>query len=39
MKLNRDLFSVNMNMIEHEGKKVLVRPSQAETTKGKEVII
>jgi hypothetical protein len=30
---------VNMNMIELEGKKVLVRPSQADTTKGKEVII
>jgi hypothetical protein len=30
---------VNMNMVKLEGKKVLVRPSQAETTKGKEVVI
>jgi hypothetical protein len=28
-----------MNMVELEGRKVLVQPSQAETTKGKEVII
>jgi hypothetical protein len=28
-----------MNMVELNGKKVLVRPSQAELTKGKEVII
>jgi hypothetical protein len=28
-----------MNMVELEGKKVLVWPSQAETTKGKEVVI
>jgi hypothetical protein len=28
-----------MNMIELDGKKVLVRPFQAELTKGKEVII
>jgi hypothetical protein len=39
MKLDKDLFPVNMNMVEHEGKKVLVWPSQAETTKGKEVIV
>jgi hypothetical protein len=39
MKLNKDPFSMNMNMVELEGKKVLVWPSQAETTKGKEVII
>jgi hypothetical protein len=39
MKLDRDPFLANMNMIELEGKKVLVRPSQAETTDGKEVII
>jgi hypothetical protein len=39
MKLDNDPFLVNMNMIELEGKKVLVRPSQADTTKGKEVII
>jgi hypothetical protein len=39
MKLDKDLFLVNMNMIELEGKKVLIRPSQAETTKGKEVVI
>jgi hypothetical protein len=39
MKLNKDPFPMNMNMVELEGKKVLVRPSQAEMTKGKEVII
>jgi hypothetical protein len=30
MKLNKDLFPVNMNMVELDGKKVLVQPSQAE---------
>jgi hypothetical protein len=35
MKLDKDPFPANMNMVELEGKKVLVRPSQAETTKGK----
>jgi hypothetical protein len=36
MKLNKDSFPANMNMVELEGKKVLVWPSQVETTKGKE---
>jgi hypothetical protein len=39
MKLDKDPFLANMNMVELEGKKVLVRLSQAETTKRKEVII
>jgi hypothetical protein len=39
MKLDKDLFPVNMNMVKLDGKKVLVRPSQAESTKGKEVVI
>jgi hypothetical protein len=39
MKLDKDSFLANMNMVKLEGKKVLVRPSQAETTKGKEVVI
>jgi hypothetical protein len=39
MKLNKDPFPTNMNMVELERKKVLVRPSQAESIKGKEVII
>jgi hypothetical protein len=39
MKLDKDLFLKNMNMIELDGKKVLIRPSQAESTKGKEVVI
>jgi hypothetical protein len=39
MKLNKDPFLANMNMVELEGKKVLVRSSQAEMTKGKEAII
>jgi hypothetical protein len=38
MKLDKDPFPTNMNTIELDGKKVLVRPSQAESTKGKEVI-
>jgi hypothetical protein len=39
MKLDKDLFLTNMNMVELDGKKVLVRPSQAELTKGKDVVI
>jgi hypothetical protein len=39
IKLNKDLFLTNMNIVEIKGKKVLVQPSQAETTKGKEVVI
>jgi hypothetical protein len=39
MNLDKDLFLVNKNMVKLKGKKVLVRPSQAEATKGKEVII
>jgi hypothetical protein len=39
MKLDKDPFPVNMNTIELDGKNVLVQPSQAESTKGNEVII
>jgi hypothetical protein len=39
MKLDKDPFLTNMNMVELDGKKVLVRPSQAKSTKSKEVII
>jgi hypothetical protein len=39
MKLDKDPFPVNMNMFELDGKKVLVWPSQAESTKGNGVII
>jgi hypothetical protein len=39
MKLDNDPFPVNMNMVELKGKKVLVWPSLAEMTKGKEAII
>jgi hypothetical protein len=39
MKLDKDPFPTNMNMVELDGKKVLFRPSQAKSTKGKEVII
>jgi hypothetical protein len=39
MKLDNDPFPMIMNMVEVEGKKVLVRPSQVETSKGKEVVI
>jgi hypothetical protein len=39
MKLDKDLFLANMNMVELDGKKVLVEPCQSESTKGKEVVI
>jgi hypothetical protein len=39
MKLHKDSFLANMNMVKLNGKKVLVWLSQAELTKGKEVII
>jgi hypothetical protein len=39
MKLDKDSFPMNMNMVELDGKKVLVRPSQAKSTKDKEVVI
>jgi hypothetical protein len=39
IKLDKDPFPTNMNRVELDGKKVLVRPSQAESTKGKEVTI
>jgi hypothetical protein len=34
MKLDKDTFLMNMNMVELDETKVLVRPSQAESTKG-----
>jgi hypothetical protein len=39
MKLDKDPFLVNMNMVEPEGKMVLVRSSQAESTKGNDIIV
>jgi hypothetical protein len=39
MTLDKDPFSANMNTVELDGKKVLVWPSQAKSTKGKEVFI
>jgi hypothetical protein len=39
MKLDKDSFLENMNMVELEGKKVMVHPSQAESTQGKEIVI
>jgi hypothetical protein len=39
MKLDKDSFPVNINMVELDGKKVLVRPSHDELTNGEEVII
>jgi hypothetical protein len=39
MKLDKDLFPTNMNLVELNGKKVLVQLSQAESTKGKDVVI
>jgi hypothetical protein len=39
MKLDKDLFSMNMNMVKLKGKKVMIWPSQAESTKEKDVDI
>jgi hypothetical protein len=39
MMHDEEPLQVNMNTIEIEGKKVLVRPSQAESTKGNKAII
>jgi co-chaperonin GroES (HSP10) len=39
MKLDKDTFSINMNTVKLDRKKVLVRSSQAESTKDKEVVI
>jgi hypothetical protein len=39
MKLDEHPLQVNMNTIELEGEKVLVRPSQAELIDGKKVVI
>jgi hypothetical protein len=39
MKLNKNSFPVNLNMVDLDGKKVLIWPSQAELTKVKEVVI
>jgi hypothetical protein len=38
MKLDKDPFPANMNMVEFDEKKVLVWPSQSKSTKGKDVI-
>jgi hypothetical protein len=38
MKLDKDPFPANMNTVELDG-KVLVQPSQAKLTKGKDVVI
>jgi hypothetical protein len=37
MKLDKDSFPMNMIMVELKGKKVMVWPSKAESTKGKEL--
>jgi hypothetical protein len=39
MKLDKDPFLTNLSMVELEGKKVMVRTSQAESTKGKEIVM
>jgi hypothetical protein len=39
MKLDKDTLLMNMNIVELNGKKFLIRPSQAESTKSKEVVI
>jgi hypothetical protein len=39
MKLDKDPFPVNVNMVGLKKKKVLVQPSQVKSTKGKDVVI
>jgi hypothetical protein len=39
MKLDKDSFPMDMNMVELDKKKILFQPSQTELTKGKDVII
>ena len=39
MKLDQEPFPANVNTVELEGKKVLIRQSQAESNKGKNVVI
>jgi hypothetical protein len=39
MKLDKDSFPANMNMVKLDEKNVLVWPSQAKSTKGKDVVI
>jgi hypothetical protein len=39
MMLDEDPFLTNLNMVKLDGKKVLVQPSHAQSTKGKEVVI
>jgi hypothetical protein len=39
LKLDKDPFPANMNTVELNGKKLLVQPSQNESTKDKEVAI
>jgi hypothetical protein len=39
MKLDKDLFPTNMNMVELKRKKVLVQPSQTQSTKRKDVVV
>jgi hypothetical protein len=39
MKLDKDSFPTNKNMVKLDGKKVLVRLSRAEMIKGKDIVI
>jgi hypothetical protein len=39
MKLDKDPFLANMNTVKLDGKKVLIWPSQSESTKGKEILV
>jgi hypothetical protein len=39
MKLNKDLFPTNMNMVKLDEKNILDQPSQDKLTKGNKVII
>jgi hypothetical protein len=39
IKLDKDPFLVNMNMVELDRKKVQIQPSQAESTRDEEVVI
>jgi hypothetical protein len=39
MRLDMEPFPANVNVIDFEGKKILVRASQADSTRGKDVVV
>jgi hypothetical protein len=39
MRLDTEPFPANVNVIDFEGKKILVRASKADSTRGKDVVV